>query len=218
MIPCNVWLLDTPEVVLNYALQGGKVLMITEDEDPRLQYIPSKITASILLPPYGALSDELDGMLDRSRAKYYQYLSSQEPSEFIAVLMAATVQGINIGLYFGDQLSDLKFPWVFLDYLAAYKGLTVGYRNGMPALDERILPMTLLELYSKGLVSAEQYLMYMPVGYDIHPFMLNELIRIFRPAFVDNGDYNAYFKGLIKRMKEAGKYLYNPIVGPEVVS
>lgn len=192
--------------------------MITEDEDPRLQYIPNKLTATVLLPPYEALSDELDGRLEMSQLKYFQYLSSEEPAEFIAILLAAAVQNIQIGIYFGDQLKDLKFPWLFLNYLTTAKGLTVGYRNVAPGLDERIMPLMLLELYNRQLIGPEQYLMYMPVGYDIPAFMIFELKRIFRPAFVEKNDYNAYFKGLIKRMKEAGRYLYSPIVAPEVIS
>lgn len=217
MIACNVWLLDGPEVVLNYALHGGRILMITEDEDPRLQYIPNKITATILLPPYDVLSDELDGKLEMARAKYFEYLSNREPAEFIAVLLAAAVQNVQIGIYFGDQLKDLKFPWMFMEYMSGLKGMTIGYRNIYPGIDEHAMPLILLELYNRGYITAEQYLMLMPVDIDIPAFMIFELTRIFRPAFVDNNDYNAYFKDLIKRMKQAGKYLYSPIVAPEVV-
>ena len=61
MIPCNIWLLDSPEMVLNYSLQGGKVIFITEDSDPRLDYIPNKLSAKILLPPLEVVDAELDG-------------------------------------------------------------------------------------------------------------------------------------------------------------
>lgn len=216
MIPCNVWLIDSAEMALSYSLQNGRIVMITEDEDPRLSFIPNKVTASILLPPYDAIEAELDGNLDIAQMKYYQYLSSQIPAEFINMILVAALQNVNIGLYFGEQLYDLKFPMMLMDYLYNYKGLSIGYKQTPPGLVERYMPPMLGELYGMELITAEQFLMYMPADFDIPNFILPALVQRFRPVFVENQDYNKYFKDLIKDIKSAGKYLYCPIVAPEV--
>ena len=214
---CDVWLLDSPEMVLNFALQGGKVILITEDEDPRLQYIPDKIKATILLPPYDALSDELDGNLLLAQDKYYRHLSfTAEASEFITVILAAACHGIRLGLYFGEQLKDLKFPGMLMNYLEVMKGLHIGYVNSYPFIADEYMPNNLTELYSKGYITPEMFLLNMPIDFDIPPIMLQVLIKAFRPVFVDGDDYNGYFKGLIKRIKQAGKYLWSPVKAPEM--
>ena len=217
MIPCNVWLLDSAEIVLSYSLQGGRIIFITEDDDPRLQYIPNKVKASILLPPYDILSDELDGNLELAQDKYYNYLSrTPEPVEFITVILAAALQNKKIGLYFGPELKDLQFPKMFLNYLYFAKGLSVGYRNTQPFIRKEFMPVILSDLYVREYITPEQYLLDMPANCDIPPFILPNLVHRFRPLFVENMDYNKYFKDMIRKMKEAGKYLYSPVIGPEV--
>ena len=110
MVPCNIWLLETPEMVIDYSFRGGRVVFITEDVDPILDSIPNKISAKILLPPFEATELELDGRINESSAIYFRYLSSMEPAEYISVIIAGVVQGLNIGIYFGEQLRDMKFP------------------------------------------------------------------------------------------------------------
>lgn len=216
MIPCNVWLLDSAELALSYSLQGGRVILITEDEDPRLQYIPNKLSASILLPPYDAISAELDGNLDLAQYKYYEYLSSSEPAEFISILLTAAIQNIKIGLYFGNELKELKFPMMLMNYFYFYKGLSIGYKDLQPGFVDNYVPPMLGDLLGRDLIGPEQFLMFMPNDMDIPDFILPALVQIFRPPFVEDGDYNKYFKTLISEIKSAGKYLYCPLVAPEV--
>ena len=211
---CNVWLLDSPEMVLNYSLQGGRVIFITEDVDPRLAYIPNKLSAKILLPPYEAVEAELDGNLDIAQYKYSEYLSYMEPADYISVLLAAAVQGLQVGLYFGPELRDMKFPMMFIDFLYNQKGLVVGYKNVQPMILDNYLPIVLSELFGRGLINVEGFMTMMPTGADIPPIIMPLLVAELRPpkSFVKNGDYNAYFKELIRDIHETGKYLYCPVV------
>jgi len=105
---------------------------------------------------------------------------------------------------------------MFLDYLYGFKGLSVGYRQLQPSFIANSLPLILGELYGREFINEEQFLMYMPIEKDIPEFILPALVYKFRPVFVDKQDYNGYFKKLISNMKSAGKYLYSPLVTPEV--
>lgn len=214
MIPCNIWLLDSPEMVLNYSLQGGKVIFITEDSDPRLDYIPNKLSAKILLPPLEVVDAELDGRLDEAEYKYGIYLSNMEPGDYVSTIIAALVYGIPVGLYFGSEFKDLRYPVMFINYLYNQKGIIVGYREVQPAILDNFYPMILAEIYLKGLIGVDMFMMSMPADVDIPQYVQPLLVNELRPpiSFVKNGDFNGYFKGLIKDMKAAGKYLYSPIV------
>lgn len=217
MRPCNVWLLDSPEMVLSYSLQGGRVIFITEDTDPRLEYIPNKLSAKILLPPYEVVEAELDGRLDEAEFLYNQYLSVMEPADYIGVMLAAAFQNVQVGLYFGPELRELKFPAMFINYLYNQKGLVVGYKDVQPYIDDRFIPMILSDLLGRNLMDIEGFMCNMPVGADIPPIIMPMIVSILRPpsSFIKNGDYNSYFKDLIKDIHEEGKYLYCPIISAE---
>lgn len=212
--PVNIWLLDSPEMVLNYSLQGGRVIFITEDNDPKLEYIPNKLSAKILLPPYEVVCAELDGRLDEAEIGYYCYLSSNEPADYISVILAALVGGISVGLYFGSEMKDLKYPQMFINYLYNYKGIVVGYKDVKPNYMVNYVPSILGEIYGKDLISVERFMTCMPVNADIPFFILPKLIAELRPpkGFIKDGDYNSYFKNLILGMNQANKYLYCPII------
>ena len=214
MITCNVWLLDSPEMVLDYAIRGGKIIFITEDDDPRLNYIPNKLSAKILLPPYDVVDAELENQLDIAQIKYEQYLSCGEPADYISILMAAAIQGISIGLYFGPELRNMKFPLMFVEFLYKYKGLIVGYKEVQPAILDNYMPTILTELLGKEIIDIQRFLMQMPVSMDIPPIILPFLIAELRPLrkYIKNNDYNSYFKELIKDIHEKGEYLYSPII------
>ena len=213
----NVWLLESPEMVLDCSLRGGRVIFITEDIDPRLQYIPNKLSAKILLPPYEATEAELDGNLELAFMRYYQYLSCMEPADYISVLLAAAVQGISIGLYFGPELKDMHFPKMFIEYLYN-KGLVVGYKNTTPMILASHMPFILTELYGRQLIAVDRFMTMMPIDVDIPEIILPKLVSDLRPptSFLEDGNYNKYFKNLIKEIHEAGKYLVCPIVEPGV--
>lgn len=217
MVPCNIWLLETPEMVIDYSLRGGRVIFITEDIDARLDAIPNKISAKILLPPFEATELELDGRIDESSAIYFRYLSSMEPAEYISVIIAGVVQGLNIGLYFGEQLRDMKFPLIFLNFLRDYKGLVVGTANNQPGYIREFLPIVLSDLYTKGLVSADRFLAAMPIGDALPMHTIPKLIFDLKipDGIVKNEDYVSYFKEMISAMNKHGKFPILPIVTKE---
>lgn len=217
MSACNVWLLDSPEMVLNYSLQGGRVVFITEDADPRLEYIPNKLSAKILLPPYEVVDAELDGRLEEAEVRYYNYLSTLEPADYISVMLAAMVTGVPLGLYFGSEIKDLRYPSMFINFLYNQKGVIVGYRDVQPQILDNYLPMVLSEIYGRGLLTVDKFMTYMPENVDIPNIIIPMLASELLPpkSFIKNGDFNGYFKNLIKEMKKANKYLYSPIIAAQ---
>lgn len=217
MIDAQIWILETPEMCMDYACKGGKIILITDDQDLRLKYIQNKLNATILLPPYPILSAELDGNVDYAREMYMQYLMTPEPDDYVTLMMAAMIQGIPLGLYFGPELNELKFPTFFLDYLRMRFGVVVGWRNQMPICDEMYLPMILEILLAKGIIDHQRFLCTMPAGLEIPNLALQILIQTLNPArsmLPAENDYNGYFKNLVYEIKQAGRYLWDPFTEP----
>lgn len=216
MVACNLWLMDSPEMVLDYALKGGKIVLITEENDPRLEYIPSKLSAKILLPPFDAVNAELDNNLPLANAIYCSYLSEKEPADYISVLTAAAMQGVMIGIYFGPELRDMRWPMMFLSYLYNVRGIQVGSSNVQPGIADHAMATNVCDLYIKGLMSLPDFIMKYPIGIDI-PM---EIVRILAvnynmPYHMMGDDLNGFFKDLIKESQEHGHYLRSPFVTVE---
>lgn len=214
MLQVPAMVLDTEESVYNFAINGGKVVFITEDKHPNLMGLPNCLAATVLLPPYEATAFELDGNFMQARAIYEQWLMNKECMDFINLIALSIMQNIPIGLYFGSEFNDMCYPKMLLEFFIKATGIQFGYGLSSGIMDEQFIPINLGNFLNIELIDIPMYFKMMP-EVDITPNALAYLTNILKPPVKPGTtlvELNEYFKSLIKESHTAGKYLYSPII------
>lgn len=71
--PANIWLISEQEAEqFIFTTNGGIIIYIAEDIDPRFANNPCIVTAGVLNPPVAAIHLELDGNIDQANLIYDQ--------------------------------------------------------------------------------------------------------------------------------------------------
>lgn len=207
--------------VYNFALSGYNVVFITESRDPDLDKLPNKVDANILLPPYEVASLEIDGDYIGSEILYRQWLSNKECMDFINLIGLACISGNPIALYFGDEINDMKYPFMLLSIMTEITGIIFGMNGTQGSLDEYRLPIILEGYLMRQEMNLGTFVRLMPVNVPIPPTALTILVNGFKPClgvqFPTMEDYNAYFMDFIRKSRMTTKEVYNPFVngGPQ---
>lgn len=201
--------------------QGYKVLLCTEDELPSTIMVhPNVIKSSILLPPYEAVSFEVDRQLDTAVNMYTNYLSTYKAASSVCnIAYIAALRGSPLALYLGSESNDLQLIQQLPRYLQYFKGMWFN-QYGMGGIELDVAPAILQEEYLNGNFSGMQILSFYPQNMDLPEMMLVKLINELRPP-VNNNDLmaaNQYFRQLIITMNgqyanQYGQRYYCPFVG-----
>lgn len=155
--------------------------------------------ASVLLPPYEAVMQELDGNLMAFKDIYYTYLSTNEPHQIIALILRALFNGKNILLYCTKDESKMNYMKFLLMYLYENFGIIVGTQNNPFGFDPRYELIILNVLYLNNLMNADEYLSNYPIIHnsiddpnillklanELKPFILNPSLEAYRQYFIN---------------------------------
>lgn len=220
----NFPLLITEEEARHFMYSGGMVVMVCEDAPSDLANSPNALKASILLPPYEAVSAELDGNENDAYTLYTRHLvGNDEAAMYILILYLSLYRGRPVGVYFGPQVMEMRYPQFFMMHLQDCFGLTMGDPGNLGSMNEMFHPFVAELCLKLNLISSLEYIMMMPEGIDIYPDALIRLAIDYRPPIdlalreTCLGKYleelNEYFKDLIKSQKTSPTPLINPIVG-----
>jgi hypothetical protein len=208
-------LLSSPMEVYNFTINnGGKAVFVTEDDEPSIRSLPNKLEASILLPPYEAIAAELDGDYATAETLYVQWLYTKECKDYINLITFAIMQGIPVGLYFGHQIQEMRYPSVLMRFFQAYMGVTFGNGMTLGVYDDQFTPINLGEFLLNFIIKIPDFFALMPVDCDIPPMVISYLTEALQPPMRPGatlGELNEYFKGLIRQSHQCGRYVYNPI-------
>lgn len=127
------------------AMHGSKVLYIGE-LNPNIPQ--GLIECSVLLPPYEAVSAEIDGEMNAFEAIYGSYLTFSEAcfGMFTTILVALN-RGVNITMYVenGSELSHFNY---LLRYFENTFGIIIGTAQRKFSYDRRFNWQTAAILYS----------------------------------------------------------------------
>ena len=222
--PSNIWLLVTNNEVMMHLATGGKIIYIGEELPTELVGHPSVVTAGVLLPPIESIQAEIDGRYDIAEDIYNKYLQSSSPSQYLNIILAAAIRNIKIGILFGEDEDNFKFPDVFVNYLYRMYGIVLGLTNMdgyfssvIPSIEEGFIPGDLAILYMSGIIDSEEFIMRTPVGhldYNAVYRLLAELTPVLDP---NDPDYyiqaTRYLNNYISQCKSSGKILVDPLVG-----
>lgn len=139
------------------AMQGSKVLYIGE-LNPNIP--EGFIECSVLLPPYEAVSAEIDGDMNAFEAIYGSHLTFSDACYgMFATILIVLNRGINITIYVenGDELSHFNY---LLRYIETTYGIQIGTANRPFYYDPKFNEQTSAILYSymDGFISEQEFI------------------------------------------------------------
>ncbi|MCK9198844.1 MAG: hypothetical protein M0P49_04505 [Bacilli bacterium] len=172
------------------------------------------IPASLFIPPYEIIMDEMDGNMESFIKKYTAYLFSRECSEYIALIIRALYDGTNILLYLSKDESEMWYSKTLCDFLKNQYGITISYLS-MPAIfNENYSNIVCDFLYSFDLMSIDEFFINYPDNISISPVNIAKLVSQLNPYVLERTmeSYIAYFNSFKQTMKQNNnRYLTNLI-------
>ena len=139
-------------------INSCKVLMVTNE--PLFQNHPNRVAATILLPPTQAIIADADDDMQTFEALYYNYLISDEVTEFISIVLYVLYTGVNVLIYIpSEDVKSLSYVGFLLEFLKNNYGIQVGTDAIPYLLDINYLPMIVDMLYLNELISYKDVIM-----------------------------------------------------------
>ena len=213
--PMNIWVINENEFD-EFTFTGGKVIYITEQPESKFSTHPAIITAGALLPPMESIQAELDGDIIKAIAIYEDYLSKEEADPFISIIIAAAIKQIPIGIMFGRDESNFKFPTMFIDFMYKFYGLIFGIKNKVqPSIVFEMVPIDLAKLYMMNIIDYATFMEKHP-PLPIHEMVISKMVYEIKPAvkIKDMKHFIEYFEFIKNEIyKNNGRYLIDPLEG-----
>lgn len=211
--PVNIWVIDNNEFD-SFTCTGGKVIYIAEDVEPMYATHPAIITAGALLPPIDSIQAELDGNLMDSIMIYEAYLLKEEADPYIAILLAAALKQIPVGIMFGKDEKNMQFPKMLIDFVYKYYGLVLGLQGKVqPYIEEQSMPTLLAKLYMQNIIDYKTFMERHP-DLPIAPIVISKMVYEVNPAVSvkDMQHYTEYFEMTKKAiLNNNGRFLVDPL-------
>lgn len=154
-----------------------RIVAMMDNVDSIIQTIPNVSPASILLPPYAAISAFLDNDKNTFFNEYFIHLGSKEADAFICLILAASARGINILLYVPrDEAENLGFVDAFTQYMISAYGVYIGNDNGAPFnFDICHTANVLCRLYLHDFISYQELLVAYPPNTVMADYLIPKL-------------------------------------------
>lgn len=190
-----------------------RIIFIGEP-DQNLLNATNGIPASLFIPPYEIIVDEVDGNIECFVTKYIGYLFNSECSEYIALIIRALYDGTNILLYISKDESEMWYSKVLCDFLKSQYGITVSYLSIPATFNENYSSVVCDFLYSFDLMSTDEFFMNYPADVSISPVNIAKLVSQLNPYVQERTmeSYIAYFNTFKQTIKQNNnRYLTNLI-------
>ena len=104
--------------------QGYKLIYIGDSLEMPQDF--NFIDGALFTPDYRTISAALEGNDSLLVNNYNNQLNSSNTQEFIAVILSALMKGINVLIYFPEEVFQLKFPYILLEYFRDIYGILIG--------------------------------------------------------------------------------------------
>lgn len=219
--PSNLWFIKESDIDLflltDQSHLDAKIIYIGEEVPNAIRNHPAVVTAGMLLPPMEEVEAELDGELEKAEYIYDSFLNTGEANRLIHILIALAINNVRVGIVFGRDELNMKFPAILINHLYKFYGITIGVPNKLnPYIEIAYMPLCLGIAYNSDYISYEEFIMLHP-ELPIHPGVLSKLVYDVRPAVKEKDvqHYMEYFGRLISSCKKAGRYLYDPLMEAE---
>jgi hypothetical protein len=144
----------------NFVAQGYKFVMVTEDTG-WLDSIPYAVPASILLPPYEAMSELIDDNSELAYIIYHNYVYSYEVFHYLILIMGALVfNQNNLAIMFDRDAYELKI----VEWLGTIIAETFGirwatYYSPMQVDEVFARDTTSHYMFQRGMIDCNEFIM-----------------------------------------------------------
>lgn len=196
---------------------GYKIVAISENNID-----PNFIKASLLLPPFEAMSELVDGNLPGFRAIYWNHLAQRECDFFLCVIYTALISGVKMAIYL-DNPDEIGIS--ILSAFSQYMQNSFGIIPDAPQygsvfmVNSQFALNNLNRVYLHNLIDGREYLMRYPgKGFGVNMVILNKLINDIKPWIKQNSteEYVKVFAEMKDQLQSCGRYLAVPIYSDPV--
>lgn len=144
--------------IVNNSIANCKVLMVTNE--PLLEGHPNRVGATILLPPTQAIIADADDDMMTFQNLYYQYLISDEVTEFITLLFYILNKGVNILMYIPkEDVKSLDYVGFLLAFFMNNYGIQIGTDQAQFSFNPQFEGIVGDMLYLNELIDYDELLM-----------------------------------------------------------
>lgn len=201
-----------------------RIVYIIMDED-RSKYpdIPNLLMASVLLPPYEALSAYIDGDQQGFNNIYCDYLSTYDCDNFITMILASwLVVGRDVIIFIEKENSDIgNISGVFLSYIFNTFGVTITESVPTQILNDLYMGIIVSKFFKYDLIMAETLTKMWPKGLPLlqDEELIVKLAYTVRPYIGPNPkpiDYYNYFNENIKLYQQYGMIPQSPFIDESI--
>lgn len=164
---------------INY-LNNTKLVFIGEPS-PSLVQQYNGVVGSILLPPYQSLDHRLNNNIQAFNYEYFNYLSTKEPMSFIAAIVKALCNGINLLVYSNKDELDLYFQ-SFNIFMSSNFGINIGTPYNKFYYNQNFNSNILSLLYEFDFITYKEFM-------ELYPANIVILDNIIQKMMIDNQVY-----------------------------
>ena len=193
-----------------------KVLMVTNE--PLFEGHQNRVSATILLPPTQAIIADADDDIQTFQSLYYQYLISDEVTEFISLIFFVLHTGINIMIYIPkEDVKSLDYVSFLLGFMMNNYGIQIGTESIPFSFNPNYITVISDMLYLNNLIDYADMITSFPVQsmsdmsisklyMDINPYSRFDNINDMRNYFLNYQNRivsnNRYIPSVVSRYKE----------------
>lgn len=160
-------------------INNCKVLMVTNE--PLFEGHQNKVAATILLPPTQAIIADADDDMETFQTLYYQYLISDEVTEFISLIFYVLHTGINILLYIpSEDVKSLDYVGFLLSFISNNYGIKIGTDNIPFDFNNNYQSLICDMLYLNDLIDYKDVMMTFPMSI-VSSMCIDKLYSEMRP-------------------------------------
>ncbi len=184
-------------------------------EDPVANNLPNVVGGSILMPPYEAMMQLIDGNIQEFNKLYHEYLASPVPDKMIVLLIQALEQGINLLLYL-DKDAEKTFATTLMEHFFYAYGIIIGTPTNQFSYDIAYDEILVSKMYIYGNISVEEFFVRYPQSaYIQDPVIVSKLIYDVHPNMAPSSSleqYILYFNEMKNRIKANNNIYLAPAI------
>ena len=211
MMKGNIYVTTDMNIVIsqfNTRDPNTKIIFLDEVDPGVIQTI-RPVIGTILLPEYKGTCARLDNNMDQYRALYIEHLLGEECTSYIAVILRALMNGVNILIYTTKDSYEMYFPVLYEFILNSY-GLSIGTAQTQPIFNTNFTPPICNLLYTLSLMSFKEFMLLYPATLVLDDNVVRKMIEDENPYTTDNQTfdwYKTYFYEYKEQTKQAGTFL-----------
>lgn len=145
------------DMAISMINSNTKILLLCDFTDINIENNPDIISGACLLPPPIAKIAEIDGDANKFFGMYTEYLLSDIPVDFIAIIISYLFKGGNFIIFTQSSITDAWIQ-VFRNHFINFYGIIIGDEMHPPGYNNAFNNSNANILLETGNMSAEEYL------------------------------------------------------------